>query len=89
MRDALQAAGYEVLNADQLKTWMDARIHDGVTSVIVFCKDVAPETVGETNTTDCTLRKYLDAGGKIVLCGDIPFWNQGHRGGDTTKWKDS
>ena len=29
VRDALQDAGYEVLNADALKTWMDARIDDG------------------------------------------------------------
>jgi len=89
MRDYFAAAGYEILDADQLKVWMDARIADGKISVVVFCKDVSPETVCETNTADCTLRKYLDAGGKIVLCGDIPFWNQGHRGGDATKWKDS
>ena len=89
MRDYFAAAGYEILDADQLKVWMDARIADGKISVVVFCKDVSPETVCETNTADCTLRKYLDAGGKIVFCGDIPFWNQGHRGGDATKWKDS
>jgi len=87
-RDALDAAGYEILDADQLKTWMDARIHDGVTSVIVFCKDVAPETVIETNTADCTLRKYLDAGGKVVFYGDIPFYNQGNPGGGETNWGD-
>ena len=89
MRDYFAAAGYEILDADQLKVWMDARIADGKISVVVFCKDIAPETVCETNTADCTLRKYLDAGGKIVFCGDIPFWNQGHRGGETTRWRDS
>jgi hypothetical protein len=89
MRDYFAAAGYEILDADQLKVWMDARIADGSISVVVFCKDIAPETVCETNTADCTLRKYLDAGGKIVCHSDIPFWNQGHRGGDTTLWKDS
>ncbi len=89
MRDYFAAAGYEILDADQLKVWMDARIADGKISVVVFCKDIAPETVCETNTADCTLRKYLDAGGKIVLHSDIPFWSQANRGGDTTKWKDS
>ncbi|HUT46446.1 MAG TPA: LamG domain-containing protein, partial [Sedimentisphaerales bacterium] len=86
VRDALEAAGYEILDADQLKTWMDARIADQVSSVVVFCPDIAPDTVVETNTADCTLRKYLDAGGKIVFYADIPFWNQGNAGGATTNW---
>ena len=85
-RDALELAGFEILDADQLKTWMKARIGDKVRSVIVFCKDVAPETVVETNTADCTLRQYLDAGGKIVFYGDIPFYNQGNPGGGETNW---
>jgi len=86
VRDALEANGYEILDAGQLKTWMDARIADGVASVVVFCKDVAPDTVCETNTVECTLRKYLDAGGKIVFYGDIPFYNQGNPGGVETNW---
>jgi len=86
VRDALDDAGYEILDADQLKTWMDARIADQAFSVIVFCKDVVPETVIETNTTDCTLRKYLDAGGKVVCYGDIPLYNQGNAGGGETTW---
>ena len=89
MRDYFADAGYEILDADQLKEWMDARIADGKISVVVFCKDFAPETVCETNTADCTLRKYLDAGGKIVFHSDIPFWKQAIRGGDTILWKDN
>ena len=86
VRDALDAAGYEILDADQLKSWMDAHIPNGSGSVVVFCKDVAPETVVETNTADCTVRKYLDAGGKIVFYGDIPFYNQGNPGMVETNW---
>ena len=88
VRDGLADAGYDVLDADQLKAWMDGRIADGAPSVIVFAKDVAPQTVIETNTADCTLRKYLDAGGKIVFYGDIPFYNQGNPGGGETNWGD-
>jgi hypothetical protein len=87
MRDALQAAGYEVLSADELKSWMDARIADGKYSVVVFCRDIPPDTVTETRDANCTLRKYLDAGGKIVVYADIPFWNQGHADGSTTNWQ--
>ena len=85
-RDALQAAGYTILNADELKTWMNARIADKNLSVMVFCRDLAPDTVAETMSANCTLRKYLDAGGKIVWCGDVPFWFQGHADGTNTSW---
>ncbi|HLB73519.1 MAG TPA: hypothetical protein VJJ98_05835, partial [Sedimentisphaerales bacterium] len=86
VRDALAAAGYTVLNADQLKTWMDGHIADGELSVVVFCMDIAPDTVVETNTAACTLRQYLDAGGKIVFYADIPFYNQGHANNTNTNW---
>ena len=81
VRDAFEDVGYEVLNADQLKTWMDARIADVASSVVVFCGDVAPDTVVESNSSDCTVRKYLDTGGKVVFYGDIPFWDVGHSDG--------
>ncbi|UCF17589.1 MAG: hypothetical protein JSW59_09035, partial [Phycisphaerales bacterium] len=89
VRDGLVDAGYDVLDAAQLKTFMDARIADGAASVVVLCKDNAPDTVVETNTADCTLRKYLDAGGRVVMYADIPFWNQGNAGNIQTNWGQS
>ena len=89
VRDALEAAGYEILDSAELKMWMDDRIADGASSVVVFCRDIAPDTVIETNTPDCTLRQYLDAGGRIVFYADIPFWNQGQTGGGMTNWGQS
>ncbi len=86
VRDGLQAAGYEILDADQLKTWMEARIADKELSVVVFCRDIPPDTVVETRDANCTLRKYLDAGGKIVVYADIPLYNQGHADGTSTNW---
>ena len=86
MRDNLQYTGYEILNANQLKTWMDVRIADGNPSVVVFCRDVAPDTVVESMSSTCTLRKYLDAGGKIVWYADIPMYYQGHADGTQTVW---
>ncbi|MCL5282657.1 MAG: hypothetical protein M1376_22460, partial [Planctomycetes bacterium] len=81
VRDGVVAAGYELLDSDQLKTWMNARIADKKLSVVVFCRDIAPDTVIESMSATCTLRKYLDAGGKIVFYADIPFYNQGHADG--------
>jgi hypothetical protein len=86
VRDYLSAAGYTVLDANELKTWMDARIADGALSVVVMCQDIAPDTVTETLDASCTLRRYLDAGGKVVQYADIPFYNQGHADGTTTNW---
>ncbi|MGE5296659.1 MAG: discoidin domain-containing protein [Solirubrobacterales bacterium] len=74
LRDALKAAGYTVLNAAELKTWMDARISDGRLSVVVMCQDVAPSSVVETVSATCTIRRYLDAGGKVVWYADWPFY---------------
>jgi len=88
IRDGLEAAGYEILDADQLKTWMDARIADGKYSVVVFCRDIVPDTVAETMDADCTLRRYLDAGGKVVFYADIPLYNQGHVAQTRTTWGD-
>ena len=64
VRDALEAAGYTILDADQLKVWMDAHIADKALSVVVFCKDVVPDTVAESMSDTCTLRKYLDEIGR-------------------------
>ncbi|UCE48181.1 MAG: hypothetical protein JSW47_21600, partial [Phycisphaerales bacterium] len=86
VRDYLSMLGYTVLNADELKTWMDARIADSALSVVVFCQDIVPDTVTETQDASCTLRKYLDAGGKIVFYADIPFYYQGHADGTQTTW---
>ena len=85
-RDALEAAGYEVLDADQLKAWMDARIADKELSVVVFCRDVVPDTVAETQSATCTMRRYLDAGGKIVWYSDWPFYYQGSADGNMVTW---
>jgi hypothetical protein len=89
VRDGLQAAGYEILDADQLKTWMSARIADKKYSVVVFCRDIGPDTVCESMSATCTLRKYLDAGGKIVHYADIPLYNQGHADGTSTNWAEA
>jgi hypothetical protein len=85
LRDGLQAAGYEILNADQLKTWMEARIADGKYSVVVLCRDNPPDTVCEP-LLNSVLRRYLDAGGKVVALCDIPFYNEGHPNLTRNNW---
>jgi hypothetical protein len=86
IRDALEYVGYEILDADQLKAWMNAHISDDMPSVVVFCHDIAPDTVVESMSSVCTLRRYLDAGGKIVWYADIPMYYQGHVDGTRTNY---
>ncbi len=89
VRDALEQAGYTVLNADGLKTWMDGHIADGALSVVVFCRDAVPDTVAETQDENCTMRRYLEAGGKIVWYSDIPCYYRTTSGGANTTWGDN
>jgi len=86
VRDALEATGYTILDADQLKVWMDGHISDKALSVVVFCRDVVPDTVAETMTSDCTIRRYLDAGGKVVWYSDWPFYYQGSSDNSMVTW---
>jgi len=86
IRDALEAAGYTVLDAAQLKSWMDGHIKDKALSVVVFCRDVVPDTVAESMNSNCTIRRYLDAGGKVVWYSDWPFYYQGHSDGTNVTW---
>ena len=86
LRDLLVCAGYEVLDANQLKVWMEARIVDGAPSVVVFCQDIVPDTVAQSMSSACTLRRYLNAGGKVVWYADIPMYYQGHADGTRTVW---
>jgi glycoprotein endo-alpha-1,2-mannosidase len=85
IRDALEYTGYEILDANELKAWMDARIADGKLSVVIFCRDIVPDTVSELMSSNCTLRRYLNAGGKIVWYADIPMYYQGHVDGTRTR----
>ncbi|MHC4621113.1 MAG: LamG domain-containing protein [Planctomycetota bacterium] len=64
----------------------DARIADRAPSVVVFCQEIAPDTVAESMSPTCTLRQYLDVGGKTIWYADTPFWQQGHADGTTTVW---
>ncbi len=89
IRDGLEAAGYTVLDADELKVWMDAHIADKALSIVVFCRDIVPDTVAESMSDTCTLRKYLDAGGKVVWYSDIPMYYQGSSDGSQVTWGDS
>ncbi|MHC4437484.1 MAG: hypothetical protein ACYS3S_09005, partial [Planctomycetota bacterium] len=84
IRDNLEDAGYEILDAYQLKKFMNRRIADGAESIVVFCRDNMPDTIVESMSANCTLRRYLDAGGKILWHSDVPLWGIAHSDGSNS-----
>jgi len=62
--------GYERLDASALANFMRERIADRARSVIVFALDALPDVLVEGDVP--LLRRYLDAGGKIVWPGVPP-----------------
>ena len=75
-------------DARQLKDWIREVLTSGLAhrSVIVFAQDVVPDTVAEVQNDTCLIRKYLDAGGRVVWRGDIPFWYRGRATGARDNW---
>jgi outer membrane protein assembly factor BamB len=76
LRDYLRAHGYLMLGATALADWLEARIQDRAPSVLVFPTDRLPASAGDPDVpgTPPLLRRYLDAGGKVVWTG-FPPWS--------------
>ena len=83
VRDYLEARRYDRLDRASLVTWLTERVADRVPSVVVFAMDYAPRAVIGAAADTVLLRRYLDAGGKIVWLGMPPaLWpvnGEGHR----------
>ena len=65
-----RGVGYEPLDADSLARFLEARIADGLPSVVVFATDVLPNVAAPTASDTVLLRRYLNAGGKVVWSGE-------------------
>ena len=65
--------GYQTLDAAALGRFLAERIADRAPSVVVFAIDQAPDSVVAAPLAHSLLRRYLDAGGKIVWPGRPPL----------------
>lgn len=76
----LQSRGFSVLNADELAEMMRQSVDEDRCweSLVIFSRDVVPETVCHSSTPSTLIRDYLDCGGTIVWLGDVPFYYRGH-----------
>jgi hypothetical protein len=76
---------FSIVKAEDLRRWMLLAVKEDFAgeSVVVFAKDVAPSSVFDDESPNCVLRRYLDAGGRVVWLGDIPLFYKAHPGKKT------
>lgn len=75
--------GFAVKGAKELAEWMRARIEkDAYGSVAVMAMGLVPELLVTPVDETCLLRRYLDAGGRMVWTGNVALYIvQGETGG--------
>jgi len=74
LADWLAANGFEKLRSEGLARWMASRIEQGAYgSVVVMTMGMAPGTINDRPGKDTMWYRYLNAGGRIVWLGDLPF----------------
>ncbi|OGU25674.1 MAG: hypothetical protein A2X66_09190 [Ignavibacteria bacterium GWA2_54_16] len=73
IRDYFKREGYEVIDAKGLEVLMEQEASAGSGSVVVFADNRAPQSVVKEESEKALLRKYLNAGGKIVWLGPDPI----------------
>jgi outer membrane protein assembly factor BamB len=64
--------GYALLGANEVSRFLEQRIQDRAPSVIVFAIDAVPADALQPSPEQSLVRRYLDAGGKIVWVGLPP-----------------
>ena len=77
----LLSRGYQVADADELQTYMEARDEE---SCVVFAQDVVPDTVVDdptAPTSNSLIREYMERGGRVVWIMDVPFFYVGFSDG--------
>jgi hypothetical protein len=86
-----EAHGFGRVNASELGKLMEAAIESDTAykTIVVFVHDIVPESVAQVLDPTCTLKRFLDAGGRVVWWGDIPLHYRGLPGGLRETWQGS
>jgi eukaryotic-like serine/threonine-protein kinase len=81
IRDYFRQEGYMVVDSRGLEEFMRTQLGSGFRSVVVFAEHRVPGTVMKEESPNALIRKYLDAGGKIVWLGPDPIaWKRDSTG---------
>lgn len=70
---SLEQLGYEKLDESSLTAFLERRLDDHAPSVVAFAMDYLPAAFSGNDGRDALLRRYLDAGGKVVWPGVPPL----------------
>lgn len=86
--DYLSARNFTPMNADDLGNWMKEKVlsNSAQGTIVVMAQDIVPDTIAGQNSSTALIRKYLDAGGKVIWIGDIPMYYQGRSDGSIVNW---
>jgi hypothetical protein len=68
--DWFKTKGFTAKNAADLTSWMEAKTSGAYGSVVVIVMGTIPATLLTPESPKCLLRRYLDAGGRVVWMGD-------------------
>ena len=67
--------GFPVRGAPELKAWLEAKVAGGAYgSVVVMGMGLVPAMLVEPLDETCVLRRYMDAGGRVVWTGDTALY---------------
>ena len=73
MLSYFKAAGYEQLNAQDLASFMQRESAGRAHSVVVFADNRIPASLVDVESDHALIRRYLNAGGKVVVLGPNPL----------------
>lgn len=68
----LEGRGYQRLNASNLEKFLEDRIADHQTSVVVFAHSHLPQQVAGENADEGLLKRYMESGGRVVWLNLFP-----------------
>lgn len=75
----LNSRGFITKDADELKSWMQEKITNGADGTVsIVAMGMVPDSITENPESQCTLKRYLVAGGRVIWIGDVPFYYQSY-----------
>jgi outer membrane protein assembly factor BamB len=81
IRDYFKQEGYKVVDSRGLEQFMNDQLGSKLRSVVVFAEHRMPDALVKEESPSALMRKYLDAGGKIVWLGPDPIaWKRDSTG---------
>ncbi|MCX6169204.1 MAG: PQQ-binding-like beta-propeller repeat protein [Ignavibacteriales bacterium] len=73
IKDFFVKEGYELVDGNKIKLFMEERLKDKLPSAIIFARNDFPTSIHNDSTKSDLLREYLKGDNKVVLLGENPL----------------